>query len=87
MTIQVNVLFFSVLRDLAGSDRITVPIEVSDDAAATMGDLLATLYRAHPALEKWDNSLLLAVNAEFATRDTLLNEGDEIALMPPVQGG
>jgi molybdopterin converting factor subunit 1 len=86
MTIQVNVLFFSVLRDLAGGERITLSLE-SAECAPALRDLLAVLYETHPALEKWDNSLLLAVNAEFATRDTLLNEGDEIALMPPVQGG
>jgi molybdopterin converting factor subunit 1 len=87
MTIQVKVLFFSVLRDLVGADELPVSIEVTDEALATLGELLATLYGTHPGLESWDNSLLLAVNAEFATRDTPLSEGDEIALMPPVQGG
>ena len=86
MTIQVKVLFFSVLRDLAGGEPITLSLESAGGVPA-LRDLLAVLYETHPALEKWDNSLLLAVNAEFATRDALLNEGDEIALMPPVQGG
>ena len=38
-------------------------------------------------MEVWDERLLLAVNAEFANRDSVLREGDEVALMPPVQGG
>jgi molybdopterin converting factor small subunit len=87
MTMQVKVLFFSVLRDLVGAGQIIQSIELPEGAPATIRDLLSALYSAHPALESWDNSLLLAVNAEFATRDTPLSEGDEIALMPPVQGG
>ena len=31
--------------------------------------------------------LLLAVNKSYATRDTVLEEGDEVALIPPVSGG
>jgi molybdopterin converting factor small subunit len=86
MTIQIKVLFFSVLRELAGVERITLSLGAAG-GSPSLRDFLAVLYEAYPGLEKWDNSLLLAVNAEFATRDTLLSDGDEIALMPPVQGG
>lgn len=86
MTIQVTVLFFSVLRDLAGTDQILFEL-ASADGVPALSDLLTALYAAHPALESWDSRLLLAVNAEFATRGTTLSDGDEVALMPPVQGG
>ena len=86
MTIQVTVLFFSVLRDLAGTDQLSFELGGPGDGPA-LSDLLTVLYTAHPALERWDSRLLLAVNAEFATRGTPLKDGDEVALMPPVQGG
>lgn len=86
MTIQVTVLFFSVLRDLVGADQLSFPLTATDEIPL-LRDLLAALYVAHPALESWDSRLLLAVNAEFALRSAPLSEGDEVALMPPVQGG
>jgi molybdopterin converting factor small subunit len=54
---------------------------------ATVADLLARLFREHPALEKWDAHLLVAVGLEWAARSQTLREGDEVSLMPPVQGG
>ncbi len=86
MTIRVTVLFFSVLRDLVGADQLPVELATTD-GAPTLDFLLTTLYATHPGLESWDSRLLLAVNAEFAPRGTLLRAGDEVALMPPVQGG
>lgn len=83
---QVTVLFFSVLRELVGADQLTVELAVAE-GAPSLDFLLTTLYATYPALKSWDSRLLLAVNAEFATRETLLQAGDEVALMPPVQGG
>jgi molybdopterin converting factor small subunit len=31
--------------------------------------------------------MLIAVNCEYADGTTVLQDGDELALMPPVQGG
>jgi molybdopterin converting factor small subunit len=45
------------------------------------------LEACYPGLEGWKGSLLLAVNGEYADRATRIAAGDEVALMPPVQGG
>ena len=42
---------------------------------------------AHPALVPYLASVRWAINHDFATTNTSLSEGDEIALIPPVQGG
>lgn len=42
---------------------------------------------ADPRLAALPKEALLAVNQSFATRERVLSEGDEIALMPPVSGG
>ena len=34
-----------------------------------------------------DKNFLLAVNAEYSERETVVLEGDEIAIIPPVSGG
>ncbi len=81
---MIRVLFFSVLRDLTGADQIDVAVERE---GLTVADVIQLLYENHPRIEEWDSKLLIAVNGEFAERDDMLKDGDELALMPPVQGG
>ena len=48
-----------------------------------------TVAEVWPALALGDepNGLLYAVNREYAERDQVLADGDEVALIPPVSGG
>ncbi len=46
----------------------------------------ASLFSQYPALEKLP-SLAVAVNSEYAADETMINKGDEVALIPPVSGG
>ncbi|MGH7938762.1 MAG: MoaD/ThiS family protein [Bryobacteraceae bacterium] len=80
---RVSVRFFSQLREAAGASEE----EVELPASAEVADLLARLYQLHPGLEKWDRHLLIGVGLEFVERNYLLQPDEEIALMPPVQGG
>lgn len=80
---KVRVLFFSVLRDITGTDEI----EWELPPAATMGDLLAQVEGRWPKLRDWGGSILLAVDQTYVKRDAPLHDGAEAALMPPVQGG
>lgn len=80
---KVQVLFFSLLRDVTGAAEI--PIETPE--GATVGDLLGLLYQRWPGLQKWDGSLLLAVDQTYVKRDHPLHSAAEVAVMPPVQGG
>ena len=81
MTLRVQ--FFSHLRDVTG----TAQAEVHVPEGASVADLVTVLYGEHPKLRDWDSSILFGVGVEFVERDYLLKEGDEIAIMPPVQGG
>jgi molybdopterin converting factor subunit 1 len=80
---KLRVLFFSVLRDITGSDEITLELP----PRSTMGDLLLQIEARWPKLRDWQNSLLLALDQTYVKRDALLHEGGEVAIMPPVQGG
>jgi len=53
----------------------------------TAGDLLDTVYSKTPALRDWDKSILIASGLQFVGRDYLVKNGDQISIMPPVQGG
>jgi len=74
--VAVRVRLFAGLRERAGwSERELDGV-----------DLVADVW---PALDLGDEpaGLLYAVNKEYADRDRLLVDGDEVALIPPVSGG
>jgi molybdopterin converting factor subunit 1 len=81
--VKVHVQFFSRLRDLAG----TAELDLEVPERATAADLLEIIYAKTPALREWDKSILVAAGVEFVERDYALQAGDEISIMPPVQGG
>src|SRR4051794_30608365 len=80
---QVRVLFFGILKDLAGrsSDMLSLP----DHASAA--DVISHYQQRLSANKKIFNSIAISVNQEYARPDTRLQSGDEIALLPPVSGG
>ena len=81
MTIKVEL--YSVLRDLAG----TPELELTLPDGATVESLLAALYARHPALGAWDQHLLLAADLDYVERSHVLQPGEVLSVMPPVQGG
>jgi molybdopterin converting factor small subunit len=80
---RVLVQFYSQLRDLAGSDQL----EVNLPDQTTVNDLLEKLYQLTPALRSRDKSILVGAGVEFVDRGYRIKPGDEISIMPPVQGG
>ena len=52
-----------------------------------MSDLLNHMIRRFPELGAMQNSTLTAVGVEYQGRGYVLQEGDEVSLFPPVQGG
>ncbi len=80
---QGRVLFFSVLRDITGTDEKTWTFP----AEATVADLLAECLEKWPAMQPWEPCLLFAMNQEYVKRETPLQDQAEVAIMPPVQGG
>jgi molybdopterin converting factor small subunit len=81
--VKVRVQFFSRLKDLVREPE--AEYEVAE--GSTVSDLLAQLYACSPALREWDSSLLVGVGVEFVQREYVLRPNDQIAIMPPVQGG
>ena len=82
-TIHVDVLLFSLLRDRLGWQRCSLALA----APASGVDLLDELQRRHTEISDHRQTIRLAVNQEFASDDTVLSDGDEVALITPVSGG
>jgi MoaD family protein len=80
---KIHVHFFSQLRDVTGSEHLDLDMK----AGARVSDLLAELLLRFPKLRVWERSILVGAGVEFVDRDYALKEGNEISIMPPVQGG
>jgi molybdopterin synthase sulfur carrier subunit len=80
---KVHVQFFSRLRDLAAVQEMELDVPEGTKVA----DLLEVLYSRTPALRDWEKSILVAAGVEFVGRDYVVQTGDQISIMPPVQGG
>ena len=80
---HVSVRLFARLRDLAGASDLQ--LEIPDGSQAQhLWELMA---RQYPGLAPYTGSVSCAVNEEYAKLTTRLNNGDEIAFLPPVSGG
>lgn len=79
---RVRVLPFGVLKDWLGATATTIELP----EGASVGDLLdrvAELGSAAAALR----GIAVSVNAEYASANHRLHDGDEVGLLPPVSGG
>ncbi|MES2201774.1 MAG: MoaD/ThiS family protein [candidate division FCPU426 bacterium] len=81
MTIQV--LYFAGMRDLFQCARESVDLQ----PGATLGDLKELLFSRKPEGRLQAASLAWGVNFEFSGLQTALQDGDEVAMLPPVSGG
>src|SRR2546423_2905685 len=81
--ITLRVLFFGAARDAVGEDQIQLQLA----SGSTVGQALERLISNYPDLSRFGNSLLLAVNQEYADAKRQLRDGDELAIFPPVSGG
>jgi molybdopterin converting factor subunit 1 len=79
----VTVRLFARLREIAGKAELRIDVPPGRDAGGLWDDLT----RDYPGLAPYGASISCAVNEEYAKLTTLLNDGDEVAFLPPVSGG
>ena len=80
---KVRAEFYSRVKEILGASAF----ELSLPKNATVNDLFEQLKESYPKLRDFEKSMLFGVGVEFVDRNHVLNEGDVIAIMPPVQGG
>ena len=80
---RITVLFFGMLKDIVGraEERLTV------EEGSSVGRLYELYAAQFPKLAEHSSSLLFSRNREFAGRGERLEDGDEVAFLPPVSGG
>jgi len=88
VAVQVEVLLFARLRELAGSPSAAVEVPPrSDGGPISARSVWDALCAAHPRLAGGDAGLRVAVNQSYASWDTEVAAGDVVAFIPPVAGG
>lgn len=79
--VRIELRYFARVRELLGrrADTRTLP------AGTTIADIWTSLTQECPSLVglTWKPS----VNQEYATPETVLQDGDEVVFIPPVSGG
>jgi molybdopterin converting factor subunit 1 len=81
--VRVKVLFFGMLKDIVG--RSEDHIEVAE--GEPLGSIFDHYAHQFPRMEQMASSIVLACNQQFCDRSNPVNDGDEIAFLPPVSGG
>lgn len=80
---QVRVLPFGILKDWLGTSAATVELA----EGASVAHLLERLTKNLPERGAVLRAIAVSVNAEYATAERTLHDGDEVGLLPPVSGG
>jgi molybdopterin synthase sulfur carrier subunit len=76
---SIKVLFFASLRERVGRGQVTLPVT----AALTAQDV----WQQSSGAATLPPNVLIAVNQTYATADSVVQSGDEVAFFPPVTGG
>ena len=79
---RVAVRFFAMFRERAGVSHTEV--ELPDGSSPAQ--LLERLRTQFPSLPS-ESPVLMAVNSEYVSEEAVLQDGDEVAFIPPVSGG
>ena len=80
---RVRVLYFASFREAARRDEEFREI----GEPSSVSDLWEALRREVPLFARFPRMPPAAVNREYADAGTALNDGDEVAFLPPVAGG
>jgi molybdopterin converting factor subunit 1 len=79
----VHVRLFAIQRELAGTREVGLELPTG----ATIDDAWAAIVARFPALAPGRPYVRFARNSAYAAASTRLEDGDELALIPPVSGG
>lgn len=82
---MVMIKFFAVMKKLVGRESMEIKI----DSPTTLRDILNQAEKEVPKIREIikEGRSLISINQEMADENTIVNSGDEIAILPPFAGG
>jgi molybdopterin converting factor subunit 1 len=82
-TVRISILYFATVKDATGIGMES--IDLSNDTS--IREMLSKISIIYPKLNHILNNIQIAVNYRIVDLNTVLKEGDEVALLPPISGG
>jgi molybdopterin converting factor small subunit len=82
-TITVRLLLFAAYAELAGADELELQVA----APARVADVLRVFRQQVAAADRLPPHPLVAVNQAHASPESAVQQGDEVAILPPMAGG
>lgn len=79
---KIKVLFFSKAEKIIGTRKVELEFN-----GKNLYDLRLTIENLYPGMRGVLETSMFAVNNEYRPLLTHINEGDEIVIIPPVEGG
>jgi molybdopterin converting factor subunit 1 len=80
---KITVRLFAIVRELAGVDQLVLDLPAGSAVEAALAELADRLPEAREQIGR----AAIAVNRIYARPAAMLNDGDELAIIPPVSGG
>ncbi len=84
--ITLRVKSFAILKDIIGTQQMTLQLP-RKDKGTTVADLRIRILELYPVISEQRIAMGIAVNAKIANEKSVINDLDEIALLPPISGG
>ncbi|MFN7414086.1 MAG: MoaD/ThiS family protein [Dolichospermum sp.] len=81
--ITITIKLFAVYQEAFNMSELVLDFPDGTPVQAVCDYLIAE----HPKLSKWREITRFGVNLQFVAPDTILQNGDEVVLIPPVNGG
>ena len=81
--ITITVKLFAAYQEAYGVPELILEFPPKTPVAAVLERLISE----HPELKQWQDLTRFGINLEFVEPDTLVQDGDEVVLIPPVSGG
>jgi molybdopterin converting factor subunit 1 len=82
-TVRITILYFASVKDVTGIRMES--IDLSKDTS--IREMLSKISLIYPKLKHILNIIQISVNYKIVDLNTVLKEGDEVALLPPISGG
>ncbi|MEA5598748.1 MoaD/ThiS family protein [Rivularia sp. UHCC 0363] len=82
-SIKITVKLFAAYQEAYNESELMLEFPANTSVLQVREHLI----EEHPELEKWRDVTRFGVNLIFVEPDTLLHDGDEVVLIPPVSGG
>lgn len=82
-SITVTVKLFAIYQEVYGVNELVWEFPYGTPVQTVCDRLISE----HPQLNKWREITRFGVNLQFVAPDTILQHGDEVVLIPPVNGG